>query len=87
MHKPVALANAATIVGLGIYVACRVLTLVAPGLVFAVGRSWFHAIELESVQSATPIGIGTFLLGAITLSALIWITFYAFAQVYNRLAK
>jgi len=87
MHKPVALANAAAIVGLGLFVACRVLTLIVPGLVFAVGRSWFHTLESELSQSVAPFEVGTFLLGAVSFGAVTWVTFYVFAQVYNRFAK
>ena len=58
MVKPIALANAATIVALGIYVVCRALSLVAPDFLFSVVQSWFHTFSTESVRSVTPMNIG-----------------------------
>ena len=87
MVKPIALANAATTVSLGIYVACRVVSLVAPDFLFNVAQSWFHTFNTESMRSVTPINIGTFIFGAVTLAVLVWLTFYVGATLYNKLAK
>lgn len=85
--KPIALANTATTVSLGIYVVCRVVSLIAPDFLFSVAQSWFHTFSTESVRSVTPMSIGTFIFGAVTLAVLVWITAYAGASLYNRLAK
>jgi len=87
MVKPIALANAATTVSLGIYVVCRVVSLVAPDLLFSVGQSWFHTFSTESVRSVAPMNIGTFIFGTVTLAVLVWLTFYAGATLYNKWAK
>lgn len=87
MVKSIALANAATTVSLGIYVACRVVSLVAPDFLFNVAQSWFHTFSTESVRSVSPMNIGTFIFGAITLSVLVWVTVYAGAVLYNKFAK
>lgn len=87
MLKPVPFANAFTVVGLGLYVICRVLSLIMPELLYAVGQSWFHTLGINSAMTVTPMDIGTFLLGGITFGALTWVTFYAGAYLYNKLAK
>ena len=87
MVKPIALANASTVVALGIYVVCRVVSLIAPDFLFSVAQSWFHTFNTESVISVTPMNIGTFILGVVTLAVLVWLTFYSVAILYNKLAK
>jgi len=87
MIKPIALANASTVVALGVYVVCRVISLIAPDLLFGVAQSWFHTFSTESVRSVTPMNIGTFIFGAVTLSILVWVTIYSGATLYNKLAK
>ena len=87
MLKPVAFANAFALVGLGLYIGCRILTLIVPDLLFAVGQSWFHTLNLEAVRGAASMDIGAFLLGGITFGALAWITGYALAYLYNNLEK
>jgi len=87
MLKPIHFANAFTLVGLGLYVGCRVLSLIVPDMFFAVGQSWFHTFTLETQKGVAPMELGTFLLGGITFGALTWATAYAAASLYNRLAK
>lgn len=87
MVKPIALANASTVVALGIYVVCRLISLIAPDLLFSVAQSWFHTFSTESVRSVTPMNIGTFIFGAVTLAVLVWLTLYSAAILYNKLAK
>ncbi|MBI2031714.1 MAG: hypothetical protein HYT08_03810 [Candidatus Levybacteria bacterium] len=87
MLKSIAFANAFTAVGLGAYVACRALSLAAPDLLFNIGTSWFHTFNLDSTRAVTPFDIGTFLFGAVTFGAFVWIIAYAGAALYNNLAK
>jgi hypothetical protein len=87
MLKPIPFANAITVVGLGLYVACRVLSLVVPDLLFAVGQSWFHTFSLDGARTVAPMELGTFILGGITFGALTWVTSYSAAYLYNRFAK
>ena len=87
MLKPVPFANAMTAVGLGLYVVCRVLSLVIPNLLFTVGQSWFHTFSLDSSRAVAPMNPGMFLLGGITFGVLAWVTGYAFAYFYNRFAR
>lgn len=87
MLKEVAFANAFAVVGIGLYVGCRILALVVPDLLFAVGQSWFHTFNLESVRGTAPFDIGTFILGGVTTAVLVWVSFYAGAYLYNKLAK
>lgn len=87
MVKPIALANASTVVALGIYVVCRVASLIAPDLLFSVAQSWFHTFSTKSVISVAPMNIGTFIFGAVTLAVLVWVAIYAGATLYNKWAK
>ncbi len=87
MAKPIVLANASTVVALGIYVVCRVISLIAPDFLFNIANSWFHTFSTESVRSVAPMNIGTFIFGAATLSILVWVTIYAGATLYNKWAK
>lgn len=87
MIKPIILANSLTTVALGLYVICRVLSIIAPDILFNVGRSWFHAFSLDALQDATPFELGTFVFGAVTLAILTWVTTYASAALYNNWSK
>lgn len=87
MLKPIPFANAFTVVMLGLYVACRVLSLIAPDLLFAVGQSWFHTFSLGSARTVVPMEFGTFLLGGVTSGALTWVAAYTGAYLYNRFVK
>ena len=87
MLKEIPFANAFTIVGIGLYVGCRILALIVPDLLFFVGQSWFHTFSLNVVKEAAPFDVGTFLIGGITFGVLVWVTFYTGAYLYNRFAK
>lgn len=87
MIKPVAFANAFTVVGLAGYVICRVLSLVAPDLLFSIGQSWFHTFNLNTVRATVPLDFGTFLVGGITFGLLVWIASFAGVTLYNKWAK
>lgn len=87
MLKPVAFANAFTMVAIGLYIGCRVLSVIAPDLLFTVGKSWFHTFNLESVRSVAPMDSNLFLIGGITTAALTWVSAYALAYLYNNFAR
>lgn len=87
MVKPTVLANAVTTTGLVGYVVCRVLALIAPDLLFALGQSWAHTFNLSAVRSTVPMNFGTFLLGGVTFGVLVWAVTYATASLYNRWLK
>lgn len=87
MVKPIALANASTVVALGIYVVCRAMSLIAPDFLFNIAQSWFHTFGADTLKGTAPFEVGTFIFGAVTLAVLVWLTFYAAAALYNKLAK
>ena len=87
MVKPTILANTLTTVGVGLYVACRVLSLIVPDLIFNVGKSWFHTLSLDALQATAPFDIGTFLFGAVTFGVLTWVTAYASVVLYSQWSK
>ncbi|MBI2022067.1 hypothetical protein HYS93_04295 [Candidatus Daviesbacteria bacterium] len=87
MLKPVAFANAFAVVGLALFIICRVVSLVAPDLLFTVGQSWFHTFSLSSAREVAPMDLGVFLLGGVTSTALTWLVSYSGASLYNKWAK
>ncbi len=87
MLKSIAFANAFTVVGVVVYVVCRILSLIAPDLLFNIGTSWFHAFNLDAAKNVAPIDIGTFLFGAVTFGAFVWIITYAGTELYNKWSK
>ena len=87
MLKPQPFANAAAVVSLGLYVVCRVVSFVAPDLVFSIGSSWYHTINMDSMRSNMPLDMGTFIIGAASVIVVVWVTAYAFASLYNKLVK
>lgn len=82
-----AFAHAATVVTAVFYVACLVLSYAASDLIFSIGNSWLHSVNLESIKSTKAITIETALLGLITISLLTWVTTYATITLYNKWAK
>ncbi|MBI3981116.1 hypothetical protein HY345_03915 [Candidatus Microgenomates bacterium] len=87
MIKPIVLANASTAVSLVIYVACRILSLLVPDLLFVISQSWFHTFGLGSSKEVVPLDIVTFLIGGITVALLVWVSVYAVALLYNKWSK
>lgn len=87
MLKEKPLANsAAAVVGVG-YVLCRILTAIAPQVIFTIGQSWFHTVNLSSVQATTPMSFRLFLLGLVSSMVVAWVSVYAAARLYNRWEK
>ncbi|OGE25171.1 hypothetical protein A3H85_02630 [Candidatus Daviesbacteria bacterium RIFCSPLOWO2_02_FULL_40_8] len=82
-----AFANALTTVILGVYIVCRVASLIAPDFLFNVAKSWFHTLSVDSLKGTAPMDTGMFLFGAITLAVLVWVTTYATVSLYNKWAK
>ena len=82
-----AFATALTTVTLVVYVVCRVVSFIAPDFLFSVAKSWFHTLNVDSLKGTAPVDMGTFLLGAITLAVLVWVTTYASATLYNKWTK
>lgn len=87
MHRPVPLANSATIVVVVLSLICWVFVTVLPDFSFWIANSWFHMINLDIVQASQPVGFETAILGVISLGIVTWIAFYAFAEIYNRFTK
>ena len=87
MLKPVAFANAITTIGVTGYMFCMLLSAVAPDLLFSIGQSWFHTFNLNAIKVTASMDLGTFLLGGVSVGALVWIASYAGAILYNRFAK
>lgn len=87
MIKPVALANAITVIFAVAYTSCGVLALVVPDLYWGILSSWFHGISTEAVKSTDPMSIGTFIFGIVTFSAYVWVVSFLGANLYKKFAK
>jgi hypothetical protein len=87
MIKPIGLANAlATVVGAG-YILCRLVAAIAPELLFNVGQSWFHTVNLAPVRATGSMSAGMFVLGLVTSVVVSWVVAYATAELYRRWAS
>lgn len=85
MSRPIALANAVTIVWATFYFACGVLAVFAPKIYFGIINSWFHMINLSEISSTTPPTLGALLSGLITFSIFVWVVTYATGWIYQML--
>lgn len=79
-----ALANALAVLGAVYYLICYFVVLLAPDLFKAVYQSWAHGIDISAIWS--PRG-DNFFFGLVTFTVAAWVSGYAFAWVYNKLAK
>jgi uncharacterized protein DUF5676 len=87
MIKPVALANAlAVVVGAG-YVLCRLIAAVAPQVLFNVGQSWLHTVNLEPLRTSGSMSARMFGLGLVTSMVVAWVLAYATAELYELWAR
>lgn len=83
MVKPIVLANAlATVVGAG-YILCRLIAAIAPDVLFSVGQSWLHTVNLAPLRTMSPMPTGMFVLGLVTSMVVSWVTAYATAELYR----
>lgn len=81
----IALANAATIVGIAAYVLCAIVAFALPDVYFGFFQSWFHGISLEALRSPGPaFQFGAFVTGLITFGASVWLAAAATASLYNK---
>jgi len=87
MLKSKSFANSATLVIAVFYVACALISYIAPDLLVSIANSWIHSLSLESLKATGPMSISALSMGLITISLLTWLTTYLFAEVYNRFAK
>ena len=82
-----AFANAATAVMIIWFIACTVLSYLAPELIFNIIQSWMHTINLEAIKIVSAPDLGSVIWGLTTSSILTWITAWGAISLYNRWAK
>lgn len=82
-----AFANATSVVMAAFYIACVVLSYVAPDILFGLAKSWMHTINLEAAKTAFTPDLGLLLYGFISATGLTWITTYGTISLYNKWAK
>jgi serine protease Do len=83
-HKAAVLANAvATVVAVG-YVLCRLIAAVAPRLLFNIGQSWFHTLNLEPIRAPGSMSVAMFILGLVSSVLVSWLGAYATGELYRR---
>jgi uncharacterized protein DUF5676 len=84
MNRPTVLANAvATVIAVG-YVLCRLIAAVAPRLLFNIGQSWFHTLNLEPIRAAGSMSVAMFTLGLVSSVLVSWLGAYATGELYRR---
>lgn len=82
-----AFANAVTAVTAVFYFVCAALSFLAPELIFNIGQSWVHTLNIEAVKSVYRPDLLTFLYGLLTIAAVTWVTTYAAIYLYNTWRK
>lgn len=87
MLKPTIFANAAAAVMTVFYVICALLSYIAPDILFALGSSWMHTINLEIVKTVFIPNLGNIVFGLVSASGLTWVTVYSTIYLYNRWTK
>lgn len=87
MLNPKAFANAVSIITAVWFVGCWLLSLLIPDLIFNIGQSWMHTINLSAVKTTLTLDPGSFIVGLVTLVGLTWVTTYATIVLYNKWAK
>ena len=85
-HEPVVTANAVAATTGILFVVCRVFAGLFPGALFAIGKSWFHGIELTQ-SNGWNLSASGFLLGIISATITAWLVGYLFAVLYNYFLK
>ncbi len=85
-HEPVVTANAVAATTGILFVVCRVIAGLFPGALFAVGRSWFHGIEMTQ-GSGWSLSPSAFVLGLVSATITAWLVGYLFAVLYNYFLK
>ncbi len=81
-----ALANASAVVTAIVFVVCRAAFMVAPDLALAIGKSWFHGIDIGKI-AAVNLTTDSFVLGIISATIGAWLVGYLFAVSYNMFVK
>lgn len=85
MIRMVPFANAVAAVTAIFYVLCGVLAAAAPDLYAAIARTWVHAMDVSVLfPDGTTVGIGSSILGLVTITAAAWLTAALLAMLYNR---
>lgn len=82
----VRLAHASAIIIAGLYVICWILIGSTPVFYMGMMRSWIHGVDI-TVLPRTMMSPGLGLYGLFSMTAVAWVTGYAFAVVYNALGK
>lgn len=86
MLKAKPFANALAITMAVVYIICRVLAAVAPGLLRWIAQSWVHTYDLSAIPAGSTT-FGGFLGGLITAVIASWLFGYLFAWIYNKVGK
>lgn len=87
MLKPIAFANAATVIIAVFYIACAFVSFIAPDFIFGLANAWIHTLSLEALRVKAQLSFGTLVYGLLSISSLTWITTYALIELYNRWTK
>jgi len=77
-------AKATTTVMVVFYVACWLISTLAPDFIFGIANAWLHSISIESLKTTSAMSFGTVLWGLVSIGLLTWITTYATIRLYNK---
>ena len=86
MINRIALANALTAAVMSAYLVCSVVSIIAPTFIMGLAQSWLHTINIELIETTSPVTFGSFLLGFFSLGLLTWVASYFTVTLYNNFA-
>ncbi len=68
---------------LTLYVACRIVSVFAPGLLVWFLQPWFHGFALEtSLAAISAFQPAEFVIGLLTFGGTAWLSAFAAARLY-----
>lgn len=86
MLKTIPLANAFAAATGVFYLACLLLTALAPNFIRSIGNTWIHGYDLSSIPAGS-VTAGGFVLGLTSSLVIGWIFGYLLGWFYNKLSK
>lgn len=83
--EKIVIANASALSMAIVYVLCRILVALFPGVSFSVAQSWFHTVQIN--QGGADLTISSFFTGLVSVIIVSWIVGYIFGWSWEKMSK
>ena len=87
MIRTTSLANAITLVMATIYALRAGLAVLVPESYTGLAQIWLNGLNLQAVQTTTPLTWGAFVFGLFAAAVATWVVTYTVAGMYNYFAQ